>query len=121
LVACFLEPVSPQVDDIAIGADQYAEITEKRPHASDGLGTIVSQCEDASRFHDPRNRKISAQTFLDRDGACPRPSPAVRCGERLVQIHMQYVDAHVTRLGDTYQRIEICAVEINQASIRVNQ
>ncbi len=37
-----------------------------------------------------------------------------------MQIHMQYVDAHVTGLGDTYQRVEICAVEINQASLRVN-
>src|ERR1700730_882875 len=56
---------------------------------------------------------------LDADRPHARAATAVRNAKGLVKIHMAHVGADVARTREPYERVEICAVEIDLAAVRM--
>ena len=56
---------------------------------------------------------------LDADRPHARAAAAVRNAEGLVKIHVAHVGADVARTRETYERVEIGAVEIDLATVRM--
>src|SRR6202030_49676 len=56
---------------------------------------------------------------LDADRPHARPAAAVRNAESLVKIHVAHIGADVARTRETYERVEIGAVEIDLAAVRM--
>ena len=54
------------------------------------------------------------------DRSNPRSATTVGNAKRLVQIQMRDVPAELTRLRYTHQCIQICAINVNLTSRRVN-
>ena len=50
-----------------------------------------------------------------------RAASSVRCRERLVQIQMEHIKAHVTRTYHTHQRVHVSSVIIEQTAALMNQ
>ena len=57
----------------------------------------------------------------DSDRAYPRPSPAVRDAERLVQVEVGHVGAEPSRPGEAHQRVEVGAVHVHLAARGVHE
>ena len=65
-------------------------------------------------------RQIIAQRALHRHRAGARTATAVGRRKGFVQVHVQHIHAHVPRLGDAHQRVEIGTVQINHPAFGVH-
>ena len=65
--------------------------------------------------HD-RDRQERREPRAHADRARARPAAAVRRGERLVQVHVDDVEAHVARAHLAEDRVEVRAVVVQQAA-----
>ena len=63
--------------------------------------------------HDRRGQVVG-QALGHAHGARPRPSPAVRRGERLVGVDVHDVEAHVARPAPAEDRVEVGAVVVDE-------
>src|SRR5262249_26889373 len=115
--ARFLKSLPAKRDNVSVSTDQDTEITEKGTHPSNRLAAVLKQLKLVVLLDDPWHGQILRQTSLDRHRTCARTTTAMRCREGLVKVHMKNVDAHVTGFRHTHQRVQVRPIQINQASL----
>ena len=104
----------PRVD---VGAQQHAGVADVRRQAADGLRAICSPRASGNPRRpraDHRQRQERQQVRRDADRPGAGSAAAVRRRERLVQVHVDDVEAHVARLDLAQDRVEVGAVVIQQ-------
>ena len=74
-----------------------------------------------ARHRRDRPRQELGELLDDAHGARPGPPAAVRRGERLVQVEVHDVDAHLARLGHPEDGVEVRAVAVDQPARLVHQ
>ncbi len=84
---------------------------------ADGTGPVPGQGEPSVLLLDDRDREVGFQGLLHADGAGAGPPAAVRGRERLVEVDVEDVDAHVSRTDDAGQGVHVGAVHIEQAPL----
>ena len=87
--------------------------------AADRVGPIAVQTPSLRSANDARQGQERLERLLDADRTGARPAAAVRGRERLVEVELHHVGAHVARLGDAEQRVEVGAVEVEQGAVLV--
>ncbi len=97
-----LEPAQP-ADRLRV---VEAEVERRR------IGAVVAGLAVIGAPHDPRHHEVRLHPLGDRDRAAPRAAAAVRLGERLVQVEVHDVEAHVARARDAHDRVEVRAVVV---------
>ena len=65
-------------------------------------------------MRDNRDRHERQQALVHTDRAGTRAATTVRCGERLVQVHVDDVEIHVARADLAENRVQVGAVVIQQ-------
>ncbi len=71
-------------------------------------------------FADYRDGEERGEPCTDAHCACAGAAAAVRGGECFVQVHVDYVEAHVSRSHLAENRVEVGAVVVQQAACGVN-
>jgi len=100
-------------------AHDDVEVAVEHLHAADGLFGVCKAVL-AVLFDDQRAGHVLFEEFLAADRACAGAAAAVRCGERLMQVTVDAVKAHVTGTDDAHDGVEVRAVVIAQAARIVN-
>ena len=62
-----------------------------------------------------------ARCDLNATGPAPGPSAAVRRGERLVEIHVDHVEAEIAGPREAEQRVQVRAVHVHLGALRMAQ
>ncbi len=107
---------------VNVGAQQHAGIADVRRQAADRLRQILFIEQPviiAVRSHH-RQRQIRQQLRRHADRAGAGAATAVRRRERLVQVHVDYIEAHVAGLDLAENRVQVGAVVIQQPARAVN-
>ena len=115
-----LQPVAAERQDVGEGAHEDAVVALEAAQPADRLGPVEVQVEGGAGAvaglvaHDlgPREERVDAVGHGDRPGA--RPAAAVRLRERLVQVEVHDVEAHVARAGDAHHGVEVRAVVVER-------
>ena len=100
------------------GAQEHAHIAAEGGHPTYGPGT-VALLRPAIRteiFQHVGNRQERPQALRHTDRTGTRAATTMRGGERLVQVHVYDVEAHVTRPHPPEDGVEVGAVVITQAA-----
>ena len=102
--------------DVREGAHQHAEVAVVRAHLADALGAVVIEPEPLTvrAALDCGSGQERHQPLGDTDRAGPRTTAAVRGGERLVQVEVHHVEAHVAGPRHAHQRVEVGAVVVQK-------
>src|SRR5690606_6816355 len=104
------EPFGAVHADVSVRAYQHAEVAVKRLDAADGVGTIVVEIVPVAVLLDHGRGEKPHQVLTDRDGSRPGPASAMGRGERLVQVEVDDVKAHVAGPATAQNRIRVGAV-----------
>ena len=83
-------------------------------HAPDRLRPVVVEPERVAVAHDDRRGQVRLDRLAHRDRAAARPAAAVRLRERLVQVVVDDVEAHVAGTRDPDDRVQVRAVVVEE-------
>ena len=76
---------------------------------------------DITALFDTWCRQVWSQGFIHHNRTTAGAAAAMRSGEGFVNIDMQAINTHVTRLGNADQCIEVCAITIDKAASLMNK
>ena len=117
-------PSPPTRADVRVGAHEHAEVALEAAQPADRLGPVVVEREVrgpgpvrallAPHHLRARQERLDAVGHRDRPGA--GPAAAVRLRERLVQVEVHDVEAHVARPRDAHHRVEVGAVVVERGA-----
>ena len=118
-----LQPVRPERADVGVRAHEDAEVAVEAAQPADRLRPVVVEVEPLARAavrplapHDLRARQERLDPVGDRDRPRARPAAAVRLRERLVQVEVDDVEAHVAGPRDPHHRVQVRAVVVERAA-----
>ena len=109
-----LQAVAPVDQDVGQRTGQHQRVAVPGVHPPDRPGRVGPAVHRVVESHRTRAGEERHQTLGHRHRAGPRPSPTVRGGERLVQVHVHDVEAHVARPDDAQDGVEVGAVVVEQ-------
>ena len=110
------EAVAAAGTHVRARADEDAEVAVERPHLADRMRPVVLPRQCAVPLDDARARQERLEVVSHRDRPGAGAAAAVRRRERLVQVELQHVDAHVARLGHADQRVHVGAVHVDETA-----
>ena len=121
-LACHLDMLLPEHQDIGIRAQNHAEIAHERRHLSGRSLAIAHNVETAvfELLH-ARHRQELDEPLGHADRTGTGTASAVRGGEGLVEVEMHDVEAHVAGTDHAQQRVHVGAVVVEQAAAFVNE
>ena len=98
----------------------------ERVNLADGRVAGRSRSVDGARFAIPclrhdRHGQIRLQAVLHADRAAAGATAAMRRAERLVQVEVHHVEAHIAGPRDAEHRVHVRAVAVDQPARRVDQ
>ena len=114
-------PSGAQLADVRVGAHHHAEVAEERAHATDAVRALAI---DDVRVALARTTGVGwngSRMLRERHRARAGAAAAVRRGERLVQVELHHVDAHVARARAAQDGVHVRAVAVHQAAPLVDQ
>ena len=97
------QAVAAEARDVGVGADEDAEVALEAAQPADRLLRLVVEVEGRPGPvrplgpHDPRHGQEGRDPIGDRDRPGAGPAAAVRLAERLVEVDVDDVEAHVAR------------------------
>src|SRR5215469_6910302 len=106
------QPVATHSQDVGECAHQHAEVAVEAAHPANGPRAVVVEPETAILTLYRRPGQEWDQIGLNSNWACPRPTSAVWCGERLVEVEVNGIEAHVARAADAHERVQVGAVVV---------
>ncbi len=112
-LAHLAQMVPPRADE-CVRPHEDAERPGERPHLADRLRAVEVEPEAVSVLDRLRNRQERLQDVPDRDRPAARPAAAVRLRERLVQVDVHDVEAHVAGPGDPADGVQVRAVVVHE-------
>ena len=115
------QAVGPVRADVAVRADQHADVAEEAPHAADRLGPVVVEAVAVAVLDDDGRGQERGQLLGHGDRARAGAAAAVRAAERLVRVEVHHVGAEIAGPGDAEDGVHVRAVEIDQAAGVVDQ
>ena len=117
---CLRQAVAAHGQDVRVGADEHSEVAVEAAHAADRLRPLEIKRVVAVRLLDRRVWEERDEVGLHAHRACAGAAAAVRGGERLVQVHVHRVEAHVARPGHAHEGVEVGAVVVEHRPGGVN-
>ena len=121
------EAVGAEAEDVGVGADEDAEVALEAAQAADRLRPLVVEVEaraaavGALAADDLRPRQEGLDPLGDGDRAGAGAAAAVRLAERLVQVDVDDVEAHVAGPRVAHHRVEVGAVVVERPAGLVDQ
>jgi hypothetical protein len=120
------EAVGAEAEDVGVGADEDAEVALEATQPADRLGPLEVEVEAgpvavgalAADHLGPRQEGLDPVGDGDRAGA--GAAAAVRLAERLVQVDVDDVEAHVAGPRVAHHRVEVGAVVVEGAASGVD-
>ena len=108
--------------DVGVGAHEHAEVALEAAQLADRLGPVVVELEARARrrcprappAHHLRPRQIRLDAVRHRDRPGARPAAPVGLGERLVQVVVDDVEAHVAGPRDAHHGVEVGPVVVER-------
>jgi len=89
----------------------------ERAHLADRLRPVEVEPERPVLVaHDRGHREVGLEDVAHRDRAAARAAAAVRLRERLVQVDVHDVEAHVARARDATDRVQVRAVVVHECA-----
>ncbi len=98
--------------DVNRRAQRNEEIAVKALYLADRQRAVVA----LGLFAEHGCGEEGSQLLFAADGTAARTAAAVRRAEGLVQVEMNYVEAHVSGTHHSHNRVEVCAVVIAQTA-----
>ena len=115
VLASALDSFATERQDVSVSADADAEVPVERLHFADRKRTVVVQLVTAAVvLNNDRRRKERLEEFLDADRAGTGAAAAVRGRERLVQVVVDDVEAHIAGARDAHNGVQVRAVVIKE-------
>ncbi len=109
------QPLGAERADVGVRAHEDAVVALEAAQLADRLRDVVLEVERAVvALDDLRARQVRRDPLAHRDRAGAGAAAAVRLGERLVQVEVHDVEAHVARAGDAHDRVEVGAVVVER-------
>ena len=99
---------------VRVRAHEDAERAGEAAYTSDRLRPVVVEAERFAVAHDHRRREIRLDRLAHGHRPTARAPSAVRLRERLVQVVVDDVEAHVSGPGDPHDRVEIRTVVVEE-------
>ena len=109
----------PPHPDERVRADEDAERPGEPAHLADRLGSVEVEAERIAVADDLRHGEERLERVADDDRPTARPTAAVRLRERLVQVDVDDVEAHVARARDAADGVQVRAVVVHERADRV--
>ena len=115
-----LQPVAAEGEDVGVGAHEDAVVALEAAQAADRLRPVEVEVEErpspfaALAPHDLRPRQVGLDALRDGDRPRARPAAAVRLGERLVEVEVDDVEAHVAGPRAAHDGVEVRAVVVER-------
>ena len=105
----------PPHPHVGVRADEDAERAGEAAHLADRLRPVVVEAEAALLpAHDRRHGQERLQDVADGDRPTPGAATSVRLRERLVQVDVDDVEAHVAGPRDAAHGVEVRAVVVHE-------
>src|SRR5687767_7296621 len=98
----------------------HSVITKKRLHPPDRLRIVEIQFEVVSLFNNAWYGQERFKLGRTATWTTSRTATAVRCRERLMQIEVNYVNAHIAGSRDPHQGIHVGTVHIDEPTRLMN-
>ena len=112
--------LAAQREEVGVGADDDAEVAQPRRDAAQRFGTFGHGERAVVAAHDARVGQELLQTAAHAHGTAAGAAAAMRRGERLVEVDMHHVEAHVARAAYAEDGVEVGAVVVHQAAAFVH-
>ena len=112
-LAHLAQPRPPRAHE-RIRADEDPERPAEAAHLADRLRPVVVEPEAVAVARDDRHRQVRREALAHRDRAAAGAAAAVRLRERLVQVDVDDVEAHVARPRDAADGVEVRAVVVHE-------
>ena len=115
-----LQPVGAEREDVGVGAHEDAEVALEPAQAADRLRAVVVEVERragavAGLAPDHLGAgQVGLDPLRDGDRAGARAAASVRLRERLVQVEVDDVEAHVAGPGVAHHRVQVRAVVVER-------
>ena len=100
--------------DVRVRADEDAERPGEAAHLADRLRAVVVEPERVAVPHDRGHRQERLELLADGDRPAARAAAAVRLRERLVQVDVDDVEAHVAGPRDPADGVQVRAVVVEE-------
>ena len=119
---CLLQPVPAQAENVGVGTHEDPEVALEAAQPADRLGPVVVQVKGGLSpvlglaANHLRPRKEGLDPVARRDRPRSRAAAAVRLRERLVEVDVDDVEAHVPWPGAAHDRVQIGAVVVEGAA-----
>ena len=117
-------PSAPSGEDVRVRADEHAEVAVERVHPADRVragrrrdGSVPSVVALDAR----RRAGTATSCSTTPTGPAPGPAAAVRRRERLVQVDVHDVEAHVAGPARPEDRVEVRAVAVDEPARVVDE
>ena len=118
---CLGQAVAAHGDDVCVRPHQHAEVAVEAADSPDRLRPLEIELEVAVqplyRWGGQERHELRLHAY----GSGSRTASAVRRGERLVQVHVDGVEAHVAGAADAHERVEVGPVVVELRSCVVHQ
>ena len=114
------QPIGAVGADVAVRADQDADVAEEAADAADRFRTLGVQTVTLAVERDDGRRQVIPQLVGDADRARPGSASAMRTGKCLVRIEMHHVGAEIAGTRDAQDGVHVGAVQIDQPAAAVN-
>ena len=108
------QAVRPVRADVAVHADQHADVAEEAPHPADRLGPVVVEVVAAAVLDHDRHGQERGEPLGHGDRARAGSAAAVRAAEGLVRVEVHQVGAEIAGPGDAQDGVHVGPVEIDQ-------
>ncbi len=112
------QPLGAERADVGVGADEDPVVALEPAQPADRLRPVLVEVVGgpvavrALAAHDARHHQVGLDAVAHGDRPGARPAAAVRLGERLVQVEVHDVEAHVARAADAHDRVQVGAVVV---------
>src|SRR5690606_25502207 len=121
VTAYLTQAVAAQGTDVGVRPHQVAEVAVEAAHAADRIGKVELEEVLLVPLAHYRGRQEVAQMLLHADRSGSRSAAAVRGSERLVEVEVHDVEAHVTGTHTTHDGVEVRTVVVELRTRRVSQ
>src|SRR5260370_39677055 len=113
------KPVAAHRDYVGVCADQHAEVSVEAAHSPDRLRPLEIELQVPVHSLHGRRRQERHQVRLHPHWAGARPAPTMGGGERLVEVHVHALEAHVPGAAYAPERGQLGAVGVELGSVRL--